>query len=299
MERPERELWPLTTSTLPIHNLKVGCVTISPMAQNDHRIIDLAPLVELVAQLRSPEGCPWDREQTLKTLRPYLLEEAYEVAAALDQEDPDQLGQELGDLLFQIAFLGRLAEENGWFGLETAVETVRQKMIDRHPHVFGSDTVTSAQEVAMGWERRKAAREGQRSFLNGASSPGLPALVSAYRITQKAAGVGFDWSDPRGALAKAEEELEEVRCALGRFERGELGALEALEAELGDLLFAVANLSRKLEIDPEGALARTLLRFQRRFRFIETRLKEQGRGLHEAALEEMDALWEEAKRLGV
>lgn len=270
-----------------------------PMSPSNRRTIDLGPLVELVTHLRGPKGCPWDREQTLQTLRPYLLEEAHEVAAALDAEDPRQLAQELGDLLFQVAFLGSLAEEKGWFPLETSIETVQRKMIDRHPHVFGSESLATAAEVASQWERRKLAQGHSDSFLDGAASPGLRALVAAYRLTQKAAGVGFDWAEPEGALKKVEEELQELRGALESLEQGAPGARTALEAELGDLLFAVANLARKLEIDPEGALARTLLRFRQRFQFLESRLREQGRNLQDATLEEMDALWEEAKARGL
>lgn len=267
------------------------------MSSGPRTPIDLAPLLELIAQLRSETGCPWDREQTPETLRPYLLEEAHEVAAALDGGDPVELRNELGDLLFQVAFLARIAEERNWFLLSEAIETVRRKMIDRHPHVFGSSGARTREEVVAGWERQKLAREPRKPLLEAALSPGLPALVAAYRLTQKAAGVGFDWPTVGAVVDKVQEELQEVRAVLGRMEAGDSRAVQELESELGDLLFAVANLARKLEIDPEGALARTLIRFRRRFEHVETQLRERGRSLTETSLAEMDALWEEAKQL--
>jgi MazG family protein len=261
---------------------------------------DLARLVDLVARLRAPDGCPWDREQTFADLRAYLLEEAHETAAALDREDLDELAGELGDLLFQVAFLTRLAEERGAFCLADVVERIEAKMIDRHPHVFGGERLADARAVRASWERRKLEREGngRTSLLDEAAAATLPALVGAYRLTQKAAGVGFDWPDAHAVLAK----LDEERAELER-EMGAPGAAKADEArrarlrdEVGDLLFAVANLARHLEIDPEAALARTNLKFRRRFAAVEAGLAERGRPLADATLAEMDELWNQAKR---
>jgi nucleoside triphosphate diphosphatase len=252
---------------------------------------DLAPLLALVDRLRAPDGCPWDRAQRLPDLRAYLLEEAHELAAAIDEQDLDELASELGDVLFQAAFVSRLAEEAGGHTLGESVARVATKMIERHPHVFGSERLADADAVREAWERRKVGeRAGRESMLAGVARS-LPALTAAYRLTQKAAGVGFDWAEAADVLAKIDEELAEVRAELdGTADRARL------QEEIGDLLFTVANLARKLEVDPEAALAGTNLKFRRRFAHIETRLAEQGRSVIDATLEEMDALWVEAKR---
>jgi MazG family protein len=252
---------------------------------------DLQRLVDLVARLRSPDGCPWDREQGLADLRAYLLEEAHEAAGAIDEEDWAALAGELGDLLFQVAFVVRLGEEKGVFDLAQVVAGVHAKMIARHPHVFGDAVLADAQAVREAWERRKLREEPTRESLLAGVPPSLPALLAAYRLTQKAAGVGFDWPDAAAVLAKVDEEVAELKSALGR---GEPARDEAAE-ELGDLLFTVANLARKLDVDPEAALAAANRKFRRRFAAIERRLAEQGRTLDDATLEEMDALWKEAK----
>ena len=262
---------------------------------------DLDRLVALVERLRAPDGCPWDREQTLPDLRAYLLEEAHEAADAIDRGDFDALAGELGDLLFQVAFVARLAEEAGRFGPGAPLERVAAKMIARHPHVFGEEKLADAKAVREAWERRKLAEsEGSRaSLLDGATAASLPALLAAYRLTQKASGVGFDWPDAASVLAKVREELAEVEAELDRpaaAERGTEARRARLRNELGDLLFAVANLARHLEIDPEAALSGANLKFRRRFAAVERGLAERGRPLGEATLEEMDALWDEAKR---
>lgn len=263
---------------------------------------DLARLSALVARLRAPDGCPWDREQTLPDLRAYLLEEAHEVAAALDSGDRAELAGELGDLLFQIAFIARLVEEGGGFPLAAALEAVETKMIARHPHVFGGETLASAREVREAWERRKArSREGARgSLLDGATSASLPALVAAYRLTQKAAGVGFDWREPGEVVAKLDEEIVELKELLAAPDDAvqiDAAALKQRRTEeLGDLLFTVANLARHLEIDPEGALAAANLKFRRRFAAVEAGLAGAGRNIAEATLEEMEEQWQAAKR---
>jgi MazG family protein len=253
---------------------------------------DLDTLVSLVERLRAPDGCPWDREQGLRDLRAYLLEEAHELAGAIDSGDWDEVREELGDLLFQAAFIARLAQEAGAFEAADAVEGVHRKMVERHPHVFGSETLADAEAVRQAWERRKIRQGGRGSLLAGVPA-GLPALLGSYRLTQKAAGVGFDWPRPDDVLAKLEEEIGELREALGRGDR------EAAREEMGDLLFTAANLARKLEIDPEAALASANLKFRRRFERIEEKLAAAGKTAADAMLEEMDALWDEAKREGL
>ncbi len=263
---------------------------------------DLARLTALVARLRAPDGCPWDRQQTLPDLRAYLLEEAHEVAAALDSGDRSELVGELGDLLFQIVFIARLVEEAGGFELGAALAAVEAKMIARHPHVFGGETLASAREVREAWERRKVrAPEGERrSLLDGATAASLPALVAAYRLTQKAAGVGFDWREAGEVVVKLDEEIAELKELLTA-ETAEPAAAAAdlrqrRTEEIGDLLFTVANLARHLEIDPEGALAAANLKFRRRFAAVEAGLAASGRNVAEASLDEMEAEWQAAKR---
>ena len=254
---------------------------------------DLKDLLALISRLRAPDGCPWDRQQTLGDLRAYLLEEAHEAAAALDSGDRDALREELGDLLFQIAFVGRLAEEEGSFRLADAVRSVHAKMVRRHPHVFATGSLEDADAVHRAWERRKARERADGSLLDGVP-PSLPALTAAYRLTQKAAGVGFDWPDVAQVLAKAREELAEVEEVL-EAEGSTSPPRDALAEEIGDLLLAVANLARHTGVDPEAALARGNLKFRRRFAAVEQQLRRRGRGPEEATLEEMDALWDEVK----
>ncbi len=251
----------------------------------------LETLQALVARLRGPDGCPWDREQRLPDLRAYLLEEAHEVAAAIDRGDLSDLEGELGDLLFQVVFVAALGAEAGGFDLDGVIARVHAKMVARHPHVFGGEELRDAQAVRDAWERRKLRDESRQGSLLDGVAESLPALVGAYRMTQKAAGVGFDWPDTEAVLAKIEEELDEARAEMARGPEGR----EALREEVGDLLFTVANLARKLEIDPEAALARTNLKFRRRFRAIEDQLTAQGKTLGETPLGELDALWERAK----
>ncbi len=264
---------------------------------NDHTNDRLARLEGLVRHLRGPDGCPWDREQTLADLRAYLLEEAHEAAAAIDSGDRDALEVELGDVLFLVAFVAVLAEEEGAFDLGRVIDRTHKKMVDRHPHVFGSENLETADEVRGSWERRKLT-ENHGSHLGGIP-PSLPALLLSYRMTQKAAGVGFDWSRPEEVLDKVEEEIAELREALG--EALALGASppsDEIAEEIGDLLFTVANLARKLKLDPEAALAGANRKFRHRFEHIEETLRAQGRTLDEASLEELEELWEAAKANG-
>jgi ATP diphosphatase len=249
---------------------------------------DFQKLLDLVARLRAPDGCPWDREQDLPDVRAYLLEEAHELAAAIDSGNAEDLAEELGDLLFQTAFIGRLGEERGAFTVREVVDGVHRKMVERHPHVFGSESLPDAEAVRQAWERRKLKSEpGKTSLLQGVPL-GMPALLGAYRLTQKASGVGFDWPDASAVLAKVDEELAELREALP--------SREKVQEELGDLLFTLANLARKLEIDPEAALAAANLKFRRRFSAVEATLAERGRNPGEAELAEMDEIWDAVKR---
>ncbi len=261
----------------------------SPGAADAARGADLQPLLDLVERLRAPDGCPWDREQHLADLRAYLLEEAHELAAAIDGADWTEIAGELGDVLFQTAFIGRLAAEAGAFQLADVIEQVRTKMVSRHPHVFGGAELADAAAVAAAWERRKLAEEPARAGLLAGVPASLPALLAAYRISQKAAGVGFDWPRADDVLTKAEEEIRELRAALAGDTPG------AVREELGDLLFAVANLARKLDVDPEAALAAANAKFRRRFQHVEQALAARDRPLAQATLAEMDALWDEAK----
>ncbi|HSN85549.1 MAG TPA: nucleoside triphosphate pyrophosphohydrolase [Thermoanaerobaculia bacterium] len=251
---------------------------------------DLQKLLDLVARLRAKDGCPWDKEQTLPDVRAYLLEEAHELAGAIDGGDWDELAEELGDMLFQVAFIGRLAEEAGAFRLSQVIDRVHRKMVERHPHVFGDEVLADAEAVRQAWERRKLAKEPKRESLFSGVPSSLPALLAAYRLTQKAAGVGFDWPNPDAVLDKMEEEIGELREALAA------GRREEVKEEVGDLLFTIANLARKVEVDPEAALAGTNMKFRKRFAKIEEGLAAQGKTAAEATLEEMDALWEAAKK---
>ena len=260
---------------------------------------DLARLLDLVARLRAPDGCPWDREQRLPDLRAYLLEEAHETAAAIDHGDLEALAGELGDLLFQAAFLASLSAEAGGPGIGEAIDRAEAKMIARHPHVFGGTRLADARAVREAWERRKLRSEGngRGSLLDGAAAATLPALVAAYRLTQKAAGIGFDWPDAEAVFDKLAEETAELRAELAAPDGAPDDARRArVHSEVGDLLFAAANLARHLEVDPEAALAGANLKFRRRFAAVEAGLAARGRPLEEASLEEMDELWEEAKR---
>jgi len=250
---------------------------------------DLQKLLDLVTRLRAPDGCPWDREQKLADIRAYLLEEAHETAAAIDTGDWSELAEELGDLLFQVAFIGRLAEEAGAFSLSQVVDRVHHKMVARHPHVFGDESLADAQAVRQAWERRKLKEEPGRASLLAGVPTSLPALLAAYRLTQKAAGVGFDWPDAGAVLKKVDEETAELRDALA------VGNRDAMREEIGDLLFTLANLARKLDLDPEAALAGTNRKFRHRFGQVEKGLAARGKNTAEATLEEMDALWEAAK----
>jgi tetrapyrrole methylase family protein/MazG family protein len=247
-----------------------------------------ADLVAIMARLRGEDGCPWDRRQTKEDLKPFLIEETYEILEALDKGDDQGLQEELGDLLFHIIFMARIAEEEGAFDIDDVIAGIAEKMRRRHPHVFGNAEVSDAHEVETNWARLKAAEKPRDSLMQGLPRH-LPALMRAYRLTQRASQVGFDWEHTDQVWTKLEEELKEFQQALREKRK------EALQEELGDILFTLVNLARFINCDPEDALRRTTNKFAARFAYIEQRLHEQGKTLHEASLAEMDALWEEGK----
>jgi MazG family protein len=251
-------------------------------------------LVEIMDRLRDPGGCPWDREQTLDTLAPYFLEEAYEVVDAIAVADPEKLCEEVGDLLLQIVFVARIAREKGWFGVDEVCDSISEKMIRRHPHVFGDREVDDSAEVMRNWEdikRTERAHEPESSVLDGV--PGsLPALLKAFRMTEKAAAVGFDWRKPADVMVKMREEMDELEAELNTEDDV---AADRVRAEMGDVLFVMANLARHLGIEPETALQNTNASFKRRFQKMEERSRKMDRDFREMSLEEQDALWEEVK----
>jgi MazG family protein len=247
-----------------------------------------ADLVAIMARLRGEDGCPWDRRQTKEDLKPFLIEETYEILEALDKGDDQGLQEELGDLLFHIIFMARIAEEEGAFDINDVIHGVAEKMQRRHPHVFGSSEVSGTHEVEANWARLKAAEKPRGSLMEGLPLH-LPALMRAFRLTQRASQVGFDWEHKDQVWTKLEEELKEFQEALGE------GRKEALREELGDILFTLVNLARFIGVDPEDALRRVTNKFAARFTYIEQRLQEQGKTPDEVSLVEMDALWEESK----
>ena len=251
-------------------------------------------LVRIMDRLRDPGGCPWDREQTLETLSGYLLEEAYETVDAIHGGSPEVLCEELGDLLLQIVFMARIAREDSWFDLDAVCDAIAEKMIRRHPHVFGDREVSGAGEVVRNWEEIKRSERGQaedRSLLDGVPDA-LPGLLKAYRMTEKAAAVGFDWERPLDVVAKLEEEVAELRAGLA--EDGEDGGRRVRE-EMGDLLFAMANLARHLGVEPETALQGANAKFRRRFGAVESRVREAGRDMADMDLADLDGLWDAVK----
>jgi ATP diphosphatase len=263
---------------------------------------DISGLLKIMATLRTPgSGCPWDLEQNFATIAPYTIEEAYEVADAIARGDLDDLRDELGDLLLQVVFHARMAEEQNAFSFGDVVEAITAKMIRRHPHVFaGSDAQLTPSDVKAAWDRIKAEEKAERaarrprqetapkSLLSDVKA-GQPALTRAMELQRKASSVGFDWNDPRAVLHKIREEADEIEAALDG------GDADELAGETGDLLFALVNLSRHVGADPESALRGTNAKFERRFGYIERALAAKGRSLQDASLAAMDALWNEAK----
>jgi nucleoside triphosphate diphosphatase len=249
-------------------------------------------LVQIMATLRSPAGCPWDRAQDSTSLKPYLLEEAYEVLEALEEGAPHKLKDELGDLLFQVIFHAQLARERGDFDAYDILAGTIAKMTRRHPHVFGSAAASTPQEALQNWEeikRQEKTATQTTSVLDGVPRQ-LPSLLRAQRLQDKASRVGFDWQHVEQVWEKMSEELQELRAAMSQANRA------AIEAELGDVLFVLVNLARFLDINPDEALHKTTTKFTRRFQFIERELSRQDKTLKQATLAEMDALWDQAKQ---
>lgn len=262
-------------------------------------------LVELMARLRAPNGCPWDREQTYQTLAPMLLEEAYEAFEAVEsavEGRPAELLDELGDLLFQIVFYAQVASERGEFAIDDVTEAIHSKMVRRHPHVFGDETAADAAEVLRNWEAIKAEEKRQAgveakpeaSLLDGISHK-APALMEAHQLSTKAARVGFDWQKLEDIFDKLHEEIDELRTAIRRRAEGVETDTDEVRDELGDVLFAVTNIARHLSVEPEAALKSTNRKFRRRFRHVEQGLRNRGRSWDATSLDEMEELWQEAK----
>ena len=250
-------------------------------------------LVETMARLRAPGGCPWDREQTFDSITPYTLEETYEVLDAIDRSEWSELAEELGDFILQAVFYAQMAREEKLFDIGDALDAINGKLIRRHPHVFGEQSAATAGDVKRIWSEVKAAEKKDKGKQDGLLAPvprALPALVEAQQISSRAAGAGFDWENPEQVLDKLHEELAEFAEARRNASHDEL------EGEMGDLLFVLVNLARFVKVDPEQALRRTNAKFRRRFAYIEEKLAERGRKLEDSNIAEMEALWQEAKR---
>jgi MazG family protein len=250
-------------------------------------------LVETMARLRAPDGCPWDREQTFDSIKPYTLEETYEVLDAIDRREWGELAEELGDFMLQAVFYAQMASEEKRFDIGDALDAINSKLIRRHPHIFGEQSAETAGEVLKIWGAVKAAEKkdkGKKDGLLDGVPRALPALVEAQQIASRAAGAGFDWENPEQVLDKLHEELAEFA------EARRLASHDELENEMGDLLFVLVNLARFVKVDPEQALRRTNTKFRKRFAYIEQKLAERGRKLEDSNIEEMEALWQEAKQ---
>ena len=285
--------------------------------------------VAIMARLRAPGGCPWDREQTFDSIKPYTLEETYEVLEAIDNRDWDELSGELGDLLLQVLFYSEMSKEQGTFTIDEVLEKLSAKLVNRHPHVFGDVQAETASQVVRNWEAIKAEEnkkrlgagggkgakdEGLAASILGSVSPAMPALLEAHKLSSRAAHAGFDWPNVEGLFDKLREETEELREELEDFPapgprpqgRGVAGSgktavpdeLRArLEEEVGDLFFVLVNIARYLSLDPESALKKTNRKFKRRFQWMEQRLRQEGRNPEQATMEELESLWQQAKQL--
>jgi len=258
-------------------------------------------LVEIMATLRGPNGCPWDKEQDFNSLKPMLVEEVYEVLEAIENNDFDGLSEELGDLLLHVVFHAYLGKETGQFDVNTVIDKISEKLIRRHPHVFGNETAGTAEEVIKNWEAIKAKEKEQklknrtpeqRSLLEGIPSK-LPAIHEAHQISSRVARVGFDWPDIEGIFDKLQEEVRELKDVIST--QNDDKRRDRLEDEIGDILFCIVNISRYLKIDSESALKRANRKFKSRFQYMEGELAKQGKTLDQTPLEEMEALWQRAK----
>ena len=251
-------------------------------------------LVEIMARLRAPGGCPWDREQTFDSIKPYTLEETYEVLDAVDRREFGELAEELGDFILQAVFYAQMASEQNLFRIDDALDAINRKLIRRHPHIFGDQSAETATDVKRIWGQVKAEeKKNQGREHDGLLAPvprALPALVEAQQISSRAAAAGFDWENPEQVLDKLDEELAEFA------EARRLASHDDLENEMGDLLFVLVNLARFVKVDPEQALRRTNAKFRQRFEYIEHKLAERGRKLQDSNIDEMETLWQEDKR---
>jgi len=254
---------------------------------------EFSRLVDIMARLRGPAGCPWDREQTFDSIKPYTLEETYEVLDAIDARDWKGLAEELGDFLLQAVFYAQMAQESGYFTIEDAVRSINEKLIRRHPHIFSDSIAETAEDVKKRWDQIKAAERKDKSeaenLLLDRVPRSLPALMEAAQISSKAAATGFDWPNGEAVLDKLDEELQELA------EARESASAEEIEGELGDILFVLVNLARFLKVDPEQALRKSNGKFRKRFAYVEQRLREQNKSFEESNLDEMETLWQEAK----
>jgi len=259
-------------------------------------------LVEIMAKLRGPDGCPWDKQQDFNSLKPMLVEEVYEVLEAVENNDSDGLSEELGDLLLHVVFHAQLGKETGQFDIDTVIGKISDKLVRRHPHVFGSETASTPEEVIKNWEAIKAQEKAeklknrtpeQRGLLEGIPSK-LPALHEAHQISSRAARVGFDWPDVNGIFDKLQEEVHELQEVISS-SSGDDKRRDRLEDEIGDMLFVIVNIARYLKIDSESALKRANRKFKTRFQYMEKELAGQGKTLDQTSLDEMEALWQKAK----
>ena len=249
-------------------------------------------LIDIVDKLRDPEnGCPWDLKQTSKSLVPNMIEELYEVVEAIENNDPDHLKEELGDLLLHITMQVRIANEQGQFTYAEVLQSISEKLVRRHPHIFGDSEITDAAEVKLNWERlkKKEKEKKDRSIIDGIPKS-MPALIIAWRMQEKASSAGFDWNEPEPVFDKIREETEELKEAVRN------NSPEEIEEEIGDLLFSVVNLSRKLNIDSEFALKKSIAKFEYRFKLLEQYYKENNLDIYSASLEQMDEVWEKIKK---
>lgn len=256
---------------------------------NEQTIKSFSQLLKIMNELR--EQCPWDKKQTLESLRNLTIEETYELADAIIEQDKDEIKKELGDILLHIVFYSKIGAENDWFTIKEVIDNLNMKLIYRHPHIYGQTTANSATEVEQNWEALKLKEKGRKHSVLEGVPKSLPALVKANRIQQKARGVGFDWTEREQVWDKVKEEMEEVRAEIDGN-----STQERIEAEFGDLLFSLINAARLYDVDPETALERTNKKFIKRFNYLESQTLQKGLDLHKMSLDEMNRYWEEAKK---
>lgn len=286
---------------VPLHELdheaelnNLTSVYVPPVKEKSMLYQQFDILRSIIAELRGPNGCPWDKEQTNVSLKKYLIEEAYELLDAIDEEDDDHIVEELGDVLLQVMLHAQIGEDEGWFSIDDVIRTLSEKMVRRHPHVFGSVEATTANEVLVNWEEIKKNEKGhvKESILSGIPKS-LPQLLQAYELQKKAAKVGFDWDDVKPMIEKVSEEWNEFQQELGEMNE------ERMVSEFGDILFAFVNIARYYKINPEEAVHTTNRKFFKRFSYIEMKTAEMNKDMNSCTLEELDALWEEAKSKGI